>query len=325
MGQWGEWKLLSGWLPVLKRGLPRNVLVGPGDDAAVLKVGDERWVVTTDILVEKVHFERSWTSGEDLGHKTLAVNLSDLAAMGNVRPMFGVLSAGLPAGLPVSFMGGFFRGFRRLAKRHGFHLVGGDTVRSEQLVFSLTAFGRAGKKDRVVLRGGARAGDFLLATGTLGDAAAGLALCTAKSDGLSPVHQSFLLRRFKRPEPRLELARVLAKRITALLDSSDGLWKSAELLCDASGTGAEIWTDRLPLSPALRAWAARSRRNPLDVALTGGEDYELVMAAKPREAQWIVSHGLATIVGRMAPKRRGLRALENGKSRRVPSGYEHFT
>lgn len=313
------------WLPLLGRGLPGNVLVGPGDDAAVLRVGDERWVFTTDMLVEKVHFDRRWTSGEDLGHKTLAVNLSDLAAMGNIKPMFGVLSAGLPPGLPVSFMDDFFRGFRRLARRHGFHLVGGDTVRAERLVFSLTAVGRARKSDRVVLRGGAEVGDIILVTGTVGDAAAGLSLAQSKPSGLPAVQRDFLLRRLKRPTPRLDAARVLAKRISSLLDSSDGLWKSVELLCAASETGAEVWMERLPLSPAFRAWAARFGRDPLKVALAGGEDYELVMTARPRDAGWIESRGWATRVGRIVPERKGLCALENGKSRRVPSGYEHFT
>src|SRR4051812_3356185 len=102
VGQWGEWKLLSRWLPRLNRGLPPSVLVGPGDDAAVIKFGNDRLVVTTDALVQNVHFDLAWTSGEDLGHKTLAVNLSDLAAMGKVKPLFGVLSAGLPPDLPAS-------------------------------------------------------------------------------------------------------------------------------------------------------------------------------------------------------------------------------
>ena len=124
MGELGEWGLLENLLPKLSKGLSRRVVLGPGDDAALVRFGREVLAITTDMLVEGVHFRQAWTPAEELGHKTLAVNLSDLAAMGDVEPAVGVLSAGIPSATSAAYVDGFYRGFDRLARRHGFELVG---------------------------------------------------------------------------------------------------------------------------------------------------------------------------------------------------------
>jgi thiamine-monophosphate kinase len=135
-----------------------------------------------------------------------------------------------------------------------------------------------------------------------------------------------LIQRLKRPAPRLDIAGTLAHLgVSSLIDSSDGFYKSVELICGASKTGADIWTERLPLSPALKTWSALTGRSPFDAALAGGEDYELVMTANSGNARRIESQGLATIVGRITPARNGLQILENLKRRKVPRGFEHFT
>ncbi|HNF58856.1 MAG TPA: thiamine-phosphate kinase, partial [Elusimicrobiota bacterium] len=159
LGRWGEWKWLSALLPGLSRGLSRRVVLGPGDDAALLNLGGETWAITTDMLVEGVHFRTSWTSGEELGHKALAVNLSDLAAMGDVTPGFGVVSAGFPPQTPVSFLKGFYRGFAALARSTGFDLVGGDTVRADRITVSVTALGKVRPGNRVFRRDAFHPGD----------------------------------------------------------------------------------------------------------------------------------------------------------------------
>ncbi|MBP9127454.1 MAG: thiamine-phosphate kinase [Elusimicrobia bacterium] len=333
MGDVGEWGLLKKLLPRLSRDLSKRVMVGPGDDAALLRIGGDIVAITTDMLVEGVHFRVAWGGGEDLGHKTLAVNLSDLAAMGDVEPVAGVLAAGLPASTPVNFVADFYRGFSWLARRHGFELVGGDTVRSDRMTFSLTVLGRV--RGRVFKRSGARAGDALMVTGTLGDAGAGLALLEKSSfkgpgqsgkRGLSsPKGRAirFLVNRFLRPTPRLEWARRLAKTgaVTACLDASDGFWKSVTLLSDSSRVGAEVWTDRLPVSPALRRWAGDRAEG---MALVGGEDYELVFTARRETARRIESMGFARVVGSIVPSARGVKAYQNGRPREVPSVFEHF-
>lgn len=321
LGDWGEWGWLSRLLPGLSRGAPKRVVLGPGDDAALLRLGGETWAITTDMLVDGVHFRSRWTSGEELGHKTLAVNLSDLAAMGDVAPGFGVLSAGFPPRTPGSFLTGFYRGFRRLADRVGFALVGGDTVRADRITVSLAALGRVRRSDRVFRRDAARAGDLLMVTGTLGDAQAGLAIAER---GARPrtADERFLLRRFKRPAPRLdEAARLARAGVRAGMDVSDGLWRSVRLLAEASGLGAEVWMERLPISGALRRWAGRSAARR---ALVGGEDYELLLAASPSIARRAERACGAVVVGRVTPRASGVRAYENNVEREAPAGFEHF-
>jgi thiamine-monophosphate kinase len=319
MGSLGEWGLLNRLLPRLVRTKSKRVVLGPGDDAALVRLGHDVQVLTTDMLVEGVHFRTAWGTGEDLGHKTLAVNLSDLAAMGDVEPTVGVLSAGIPPETPVSYIEGFFKGLTGLAGRHGFELVGGDTVRASRLTFSLTALGRV--RGPVFKRSGARVGDALMVTGTLGDAAAGLAVrLKGRARGAGT---SFLLKRFHRPEPRLAWARQLAKTggVTACLDSSDGFWRSVTLLGGASGVGAEVWADRLPLSSALKKWAGDRAE---EMALVGGEDYELVFTARPDCVGRISALGFAHVVGTVVSSRRGLSAFHQGRPREVPPVFEHF-
>ncbi len=321
MGELGEWGLLKNLLPKLSKGLSRRVVLGPGDDAALVRFGREVLAITTDMLVEGVHFRQAWTPAEELGHKTLAVNLSDLAAMGDVEPAVGVLSAGIPPATSAAYVDGFYRGFARLARRHGFELVGGDTVRSDRLTFSLTALGRV--RGPVFKRSGARVGDALLVTGTVGDAAAGLAIFENKGKKKGSKDTAFLCRRLLRPEPRLGWGRRLAKigGVTACLDSSDGFWRSVVILAESSGVGAAVWADRLPLSSALRHWAGDRAE---EFALVGGEDYELVFTARPAAARRIESMGFARVVGEMVPARRGLTAFHEGRQREVSPGFEHF-
>lgn len=312
--------MLASLLPRLNRRLGPGVPLGPGDDAALFRAGGETWAVTTDMLVEGIHFRRRWTGGSDLGHKTLAVNLSDLAAMGDVEPVLGVLSAGLPSGTTVRFVNDFYRGFAALARSCGFKLVGGDTVRATRLTFSLTALGRA--RGPVFRRSTARPGDLLLATGTLGDAAAGLRILE-KRGRCATKDERFLTGRLRRPTPRLDWARDLARGggVTAGMDISDGLWRSVKILAEASRVGVRVDAELLPLSPALRRWAGPRARS---VALTGGEDYELLLAVAPSAAAKVTQHGAVRVIGRIEPVRFGVRVFENGIPREVPSGYEHF-
>jgi thiamine-monophosphate kinase len=320
MGDLGEWGFLKSLLPSLSKTHSKRILLGPGDDAALVRFGHDVVAITTDMLVDGVHFRRAWCSGEDLGHKTVAVNLSDLAAMGDVEPFAGVLSAGIPPTTPLDYVKAFYRGFTRLAGRHGFVLVGGDTVRSDRLTFSLTALGRV--RGQVFKRSGARVGDALMVTGTLGDAAAGLAILE-KGHRSGTKDSSFLCSRLLRPVPRMQWARTLAKTagVTACLDSSDGFWRSVLILGEHSGVGLEVWADRLPLSPPLRRWAGVRAE---DVALVGGEDYELVFTARPTVARRIESMGFSRVVGSVVPSRRGVTALHEGRQREVPPGFEHF-
>jgi thiamine-monophosphate kinase len=323
----GEWGLLAGILPSLTRGLPPTVDLGPGDDAAVFHAPGEavRWVLTTDMLVEDVHFRRAWTDGEDLGHKALAVNLSDLAAMGPVRPAVGVVSLGLPPATPVRFIKDFYRGMSRIARRHDFHLVGGDTVRAEKIVVSVAVLGRTRRNADVLTRGGARPGDRILVTGTLGDAAAGLAVL--ERGGPRNADERLLARRLRRPAPRLDLAPLIADRpgVTAMMDVSDGLWRSAHILAEAGRVGARLDVERLPISGALRRWSRGRGTDAGTTALVGGEDYELIFTARAPTAERIARRGWARVVGEIRPAVEGVTAFELGQPREVPREFEHFS
>ncbi len=330
--QIGEWGLLGRMLPLMRQGLSSQVRVKPGDDAAVVRVKNKGdLVITTDMMVEDVHFDRKWTSGEDLGHKALAVNLSDLAGMGDVQPMCGVVSLGIPPDTPVNFVDKMQKGLSCLARAYGLDIVGGDTVRSQKIVVSITVVGLLRKGALPILRSGARIGDCVLVTGTLGDAAAGFQILKKGNKGkkMKPLAASFerhyLLQRFLRPEPRIHLARQLTRtgRMTSLMDCSDGLTKSVHLLCEASGVGARIDAAKLPVSSALSSWAADAE-TAVDLALTGGEDYELVMTAPPGTARKMEKKRLARVIGQIIPQPQGVKVSGRGKKRSEPQTFEHF-
>jgi thiamine-monophosphate kinase len=269
------------------------------------------------MMVEKVHFDLAWTSGEDLGHKIVAINLSDLAAMGDVDPFFGVISLGVDPSIPVDFVDGFYGGVREISRRYGFDIVGGDTVRSKEVLVSLTAVGRMGPGGQPLKRSGARPGDILMCTGTLGDASAGLKIL--QRGKAKTAKERFLVQRFLRPEPRLVLAKSLARSggVTSMMDISDGLWQSVAILCRSSGVGAEVETGALPVTSLFVSQ---------DMALVGGEDYELLLTARPSVAGTLESHGWAKPIGRILSQNQKITCFRNGKKiRRVPHGFKHFS
>lgn len=232
-----------------------SVLRGIGDDCAVLSgSGRMLQLFASDMLVEGVHFLRG-TAAEAVGWKALAVNVSDVAAMGGL-PRHAVISLGLPRRARVAWVDGLYRGLRRCAARFGVNLVGGDTVRAPCAVIAVAILGEA-ERGRVVFRGGARAGDWLLVTGKLGG--------SLKSGR----HLRFM--------PRVQEARALAARgrLHAMMDLSDGLWADLPRLCRASGVSAVLEPQRIP----------RHSGCSLREALTDGEDFELLIAAPEPEAR----------------------------------------
>jgi thiamine-monophosphate kinase len=252
-----------------------DVHVGIGDDGAVLACppGHEL-VAVTDTLVEGAHFPRG-SPADSIGHRALAVNLSDIAAMGAV-PAWALLALTLPR-VEESWLAEFARGFGALARQYEVALIGGDTTAGPLCVtVQVLGFVPAG---RALLRGGARPGDALLVSGTPGDAAAGLALEQGRLNVRDPSQAAALRRRFLFPEPRLELGAALRGLASACIDVSDGLLGDLGKLARASGCGATLDIESLPLSSALEAACGETRAREL--ALTGGDDYELLFAVPP--------------------------------------------
>jgi len=267
-----------GLIERIRRKIPagRGVRIGIGDDAAWI-TNQNSSLVTADLLIEGIHFDLRWTSLFDLGHKALAVNLSDIAAMGGL-PAYVILSLGLPAGLDSAQIDAFYRGLQALASRTGVALIGGDTNAALTLIVSVCVIGHAPYTP--VRRSGARVGDDIYVSGTVGDAALGLKFLQSGGRAQSKKRAvAKLLARHHRPEPRLALGLLLAKTrlATAMIDVSDGLLQDLEHICDASCVGGTILEQQLPLSAAYRAVVETGETA---AALTGGEDYELLFCGR---------------------------------------------
>jgi thiamine-monophosphate kinase len=250
---------------------------GIGDDAAVILNGQERFLYAKDLLIEDVHFLKKNHPPDLLGRKSLSVNISDIAAMGG-RPEHALLGLGIPPDLAITWVESFFSGFRSCAEEYKTRLIGGDITRSQNIVISVTVLGRA---NRVIRRSGASCGDLIYVSGSLGDAAFGLELLQSGERPEEHPKKSRLFRAFLDPKPRIELGLFLARNnlATAMMDLSDGVSKDLPRLCRMSGTGADIWEEKLPVSPVLK----ESSSHPFTYAVHGGEDYELIFTVPPSQ------------------------------------------
>lgn len=262
---------------------PDNVITGIGDDAAVTVTGQGMQLLTsTDMLLEDVHFRRRWHDPYRLGRKSLAVNISDIAAMGAI-PRWALLSLAMPSDLPLNFLDDFTRGFLSMAGEHGVTLIGGDTCSSRSgLVISVTVMGEQ-LPALILRRSGARPGDDVWVTGTLGDAAMGLKLL--EDDGLTQAGEGmdFLVSRQLDPTPRSAAGLALAGSglVTAMIDISDGILADFGHIAEMSGVGATLRLNDLPVSVPFRTAVRAFPQFPHHLVLSGGEDYELCFTAAP--------------------------------------------
>ena len=300
----------------------RGLILGIGDDAALVRGRVSRLFLTTDLLIEGIHFLTALHPPYELGRKALYVNLSDIAAMGGT-PRYALLGLGLKADLGRSWAEKFFQGFKAAAKESGTCLVGGDISASKKVVISVTVMGE-GK--RAVKRSGARPGDLIFVSGSLGDAAAGLRLLRRGLGKQKDDRAQALIQAFLDPKPPLSLGPLLARRrlATSMIDTSDGLSIDLAHLCEESQTGAEVYVEKLPLSEAIRVFETR----PLALALHGGEDYQLLFTVSPRNLP-----SLANLqkrfplhwIGRMTSTRSiWIMDKKGRRSPLLPKGYQHF-
>lgn len=304
-----------------------DVRLGIGDDAAWVRARSDSWLVTADLLLERIHFNLEWISFYDLGYKTLAVNLSDIAAMGGV-PACVILSLGIPAHYDTDQIEEFYRGLRSIALKSKIALVGGDTSVAESLLISACVMGHV--PARPIFRRGAKVNEDIYVTGTLGDSALGLELLRNKEAHCAAPVRSFLVNRHLRPTPRLAAGALLAreKLATAMIDVSDGLLQDLGHICKASGVGARILEEKLPLSAAYQSIAGKMGAS---YALSGGEDYELLFCARPTDRERIQKLGRRpqvriTRIGTCVPAREGVSLLDSRGKLRKPTtgGFDHF-
>ncbi len=265
---------------------PDGVVQAIGDDAAAFQMPvDKLTLVTTDLLVERVHFLRDATTGFNLGYKALAVNLSDIAAMGGeAREAF--ISIAVPGDCDLAFLEDMYRGIRHLAKQHQVNLLGGDTTRSTtDLVINIGVVGSVPAK-QMLTRDAAKPGDRIFTTGYLGDSRAGLHILLNGIDAENPSYQA-LLEAHLRPYPYLEEGRFLAAHpgVHAAIDVSDGTLSDLGHILGASRVGGRLWSTQIPFSSPLEQFAADFGFDAVDYALVGGEDYTLVVTVAADQAQ----------------------------------------
>jgi thiamine-monophosphate kinase len=311
--------------------LPIYLKKGISDDCAVLETAEDRLLlVTTDTLIEGIHFTAQTLSPEALGWKTLAVNISDIAAMGGT-PRTAFLSIGIQAEAKVSFLESFMAGFKALADKLGIILAGGDTVESPtSTVITVTLLGDC-LPEHVVYRSGARVGDDVWVTGPVGSAAGGLFLLQTKEVAPPSGYES-LIRAHQKPMPPLDAGKALGRGGLAhsMIDISDGIAKDLSHICEQSGVGAVLWAASIPMSSHLLRLAAEKEKKALQWALHGGEDYELLFTALPADKEEIqsltakVSNTPATNIGTIIPEEGVWLETKKGRERVESSGYLHF-
>ncbi len=299
-----------------------GLMLGIGDDAAVINVRGTNLVITKDLLVEDVHFILRHHPPRLLGRKSLNVNLSDLAAMG-AFPKYALLGLGLPKRSETKWIREFFGGFKSAAKNFGVSLIGGDVTQARKVLVSVTLLGEA---KNIVGRDGAKPGDLLFVSGPLGEAREGLLLLRRGARLGKSRKQDRMLKAFLDPKPQIELGMALAsqKLVSAMIDISDGLSVDLSHICEESNCGAEIHMDRLPVSVDLKVL----QRRAYDFALNGGEDYQLLFSVpeNKREALSRLQKKFDIVaIGRMIEQkgtfvvdRRGLR------KKHPPKSWSHF-
>lgn len=312
-----------------------DVVLGAGDDAAALDLGaDALLLATCDAQVEGTHFLPSVATPEEIGHKTLAVNLSDIAAMGG-EPLWALVSLMAPPALDVTIIDGIYAGMRALARRFNVALVGGNVTSTPgPLTLDVTLLGRV-TRERMLTRAGARPGDALLVTGRLGAAVVALLAFTAApaevilpQDALDEARHAMVT-----PQPRVREGMALAATgvVTAMLDISDGLAGDLGHICERSRVGANVTLAALPVDGATRTLAVALGRDPLQVALSSGDDYELLFTVHPDGVAQALdavraAGGVATVIGEITAPELGMRVREPDGALRplAPRGWDHL-
>jgi thiamine-monophosphate kinase len=310
---------------------PPGVILGIGDDCAAIEIpGPDYLLWTVDTLVEGVHFDLAYTSLAQLGWKSLTVNLSDIAAMGG-DPGAALLSLGWPPDRDRQGALAFAAGMARAAREYGVAVIGGDTVSSPGgLIVTVTLTGRV-PAAQMLRRAGAQPGDLIFVSGPVGEAAAGLEILRQRLK-VPPDLNAALTEAQLRPRPQLRAGRLLAQEglATALIDTSDGIATDLYHVCQASGVGARIPVARVPVSPRVTAAASHLGRDPLDLALSGGEDYLLLFTATPEMAGRLPASfsraGLAAPLplGRIVEGDRVVLSTPAGEVDISGQGYDHF-
>ena len=311
---------------------PRNIIKAIGDDAAAFTVrSDEVSLVTTDLLIERIHFQRNTTSGFNLGYKSLAVNLSDIAAMGGTA-WESFVSLAIPEDCLIDYIEEFYRGMKALAAEFDVNILGGDTTRSKvDLVINIAVVGSVPEKE-ILFRNTAHPGDIICATGFLGESRAGLHLLLKDVAEESKDFEA-LLAAHMLPKPYLKEGRFLARSnsVHAAIDVSDGLSSDLGHIAEDSKVGARIYAEKIPVSPNFQKFCDRFDIDPIEFILAGGEDYILLCTISPQKVNRITQAYHKEFdrplypIGEITDSGYMELVGSDGKSQKIiPSGWDHF-
>lgn len=303
----------------------KTTTLGIGDDAAVLDFGARKAVVSTDLLIEGVHFDLSYMPLKHLGYKSVIVNLSDIYAMNAMATQLTV-SIAVSNRFPLEALEEFYAGVATACKFYGVDLVGGDTTSSTKgMLISVTAIGHAEEKN-IVYRSGANENDLLVVTGDIGGAYLGLQVLEREKEvfKVNPQNQpdlegySYLVERQLKPEARKDVVELLQKlkvRPTAMIDISDGLSSEVLHLCEQSGVGCNVYEDKIPLDPTVISTAEEFKMDSSMIALSGGEDYELLFTINQNDFEKIKGNPNFTVVGHMTDKNEGAHLVSRANTK----------
>ena len=314
----------------------KSSVLGIGDDAAVINHGENETVISTDLLIEGVHFDMVFTPLKHLGYKAITVNLSDIYAM-NAIPRQVTVSIGLSNKFTLEAIEEIYEGIKLAAINYGVDIVGGDTVANHYgLVISITAIGEA-KKEDLIYRTGAKENDLIVVSGDLGGAFIGLTVLQREKEvwKVNPNMQpdlsghDYTLERQLKPEARKDIITLFKEKgiqPTSMIDISDGLASDIMHICKASKVGCQLYEDKIPLDQTTYKTAMDFNLNPTTCALNGGEDYELLFTVDLKDHEKIKNNPALTVIGHITADKNGINLISKGEQVTpiVAQGWEHF-
>jgi thiamine-monophosphate kinase len=308
LGEFGLIKRIS------KKPKNQNILVGIGDDAAVIKVGKKLLTITTDTLVDGDHFSLNYFTPVQVGKKAIEINVSDIGAMG-AAPKYALVSLVLPKNLDVRIIDGIYRGMRQAGNKYNLEIIGGNITHGKQLVIDIDMLGEV-KKEDLCLRSQAKPGDFILVTGDLGPSTAGLKLLQNKIRG-----HGYVKKKHVEPQAKINKVNPFLRYINAMIDVSDGLASEVKHICEQSKVGAIVYTDNIPIRDETRRAAKARKEDPLQYALYGGEDFELVFTVSENNLKKVRGF----LVGEITEEK-GIYLYSKGKKKILKkAGYDHLS
>lgn len=329
----GEFGLIDRIQKIVPKAEHKDLMLGIGDDTAVIRIDDHRaMVITCDIQVENQHFRLKNISAYQLGRRAMAVNLSDIASMG-AQPTFALVSLGFPKSFPLADFDDLFRGMKDQLAEFSAHIIGGNLSNSEsELIIDITMMGEIASH-QVLTRSSARPGDRIFVTGNPGESSAGFYVLE-KFGKNYPAEFAALVQKHLQPIPRIDAGKRIAQSgfATAMIDTSDGIAGDLNHICVMSKVGAEIYQEKLPVPEGIHKVASISGKSVSHLSLHSGEDYELLFTLKPETPDAII-HSVAketgvtiTEIGKILTKESGYRLIDLNE-RRVPiqpTGWDHF-